>query len=73
MKLELEIDVGEEKKALALSEALAGGRPKRSTVDVRARGSKLMINVQAEDAVAMRSVVNGYLRLLEACLKITEG
>lgn len=73
MELTLEIDLKEEKKSAALAKALAGGKPKRSKVTITPKGTKLSIHIQAEDAVAMRSAVNSYLRLTDACLKITEG
>ena len=70
--LSMEIDLQEEKKAKALVNALSGGKPKRSKVTLRSNGSKLLMDVKAEDDVALRSVVNSHLRLADACLKIIE-
>lgn len=71
MKFELELDVGE-KKSEALVKALAGGKPKRSKVELSAKSTKFLMKVKSEDYVALRSVINSHLRLADACLKIIE-
>lgn len=72
MKMEMEINLLEEKKARAIAKALEGGKHKRSKVELGTKGTCLAVCVKAEDAVALRSAVNSYLRLIDACLKITE-
>ncbi len=69
--LSLEIDVKDEKKAEAVVGALYQKRKeKRSEVKIKNNGEKIIMEVKAQDSVAMRAVINTNLRLIDSCLKV---
>jgi len=49
--------------------------PSGSTAHVRVKVEqrKLELTFQAKDATALRAVMNSYLRMIGACLKVTEA
>ena len=71
MRLEVEVDVGEQTKAEAIAKALAGdAKPKRGTIKFTGSNGKVVIDIQGSDEVAVRASANSSLRLLDACLSI---
>ncbi|MCK4327577.1 MAG: hypothetical protein KAW41_03805 [Candidatus Diapherotrites archaeon] len=71
MRLEIEVDTGEEKKARAIAKALAAdAKPKRGTIAFAPQGKKIRIDIHGDDNVAIRASANSSLRLLDACLSV---
>ena len=71
MKLEIEISTTHSKKAKAVAAALgADAKPKRGSVKFKAVGSKLLMEIESNDKVAMRAAVNSSLRVADACLSV---
>jgi len=45
----------------------------KSRVRVRVEQKKLELTFLARDAIALRAIMNSYLRMIRACLKVTEA
>lgn len=73
MRMTIEIDTQEEKKARAVAQALAeDAKPKRGKVKFTGKGTRLVLDFDCEDKVALRAAVNSSLRLTDACLSIIQ-
>lgn len=71
MRMQIEIDTGETKKAKAVMKSLAAdSKPKRGSVKFATKGSKLSMDIKCDDKVAMRAAVNSNLRVADACLSV---
>lgn len=69
MRLEADLPMGP-REAKAIASTLAGDRDsKRSHTKVLAGKSSLRVEIDADDAVAMRAAINSQLRLIDSCLK----
>ncbi len=60
----------EQKEADAIARAISCDRDsKRSRTSFSPCEEGLNINIEADDAVAMRAAINSHLRLVDSCLK----
>lgn len=70
----LEVNLEDARKASSIVEALStDAKPKRAKVALSSNGPILNLSAVAEDDVAMRSVINSYIRLIDVCLKVLGG
>ncbi len=74
MKAELKIDMGGEKEAKNAISAIEQETEfrKRGRAEISREESTIMINVEADDIVALRATVNSYLRLLQIIKNVEE-
>ena len=70
MRADLQIDIGDSRKATAVYVALNADKrvSERSKMECRVDGGSLFMSIDATDAVALRSALNGQLRVIDSCL-----
>ncbi len=75
MKSSLEIEFLDEKTAKAAEKAVAheGMVGQRSYAEVKRKGRKLTISINADDVVAMRATVNSFMREFQIFESLEKG
>ena len=69
--LKIEIGTRSAREAEAVEAALReDAKPKRGSVKFSTIGSKLLMEINTDDKVAMRAAVNSNLRVADACLSV---
>jgi tRNA threonylcarbamoyladenosine modification (KEOPS) complex Pcc1 subunit len=74
LKMSVEVDLEDERKAECVARALAEDMKKhaRSETQIKSEGSLVNFNFKARDKTALRASFNSNLRLFESCVNVIE-